>query len=403
MRIYLTRHGQVRPAGFWRPGDSLADAFFNGDPSFPKGEPSISQLGRGQAVLTANELIRRGFRGPIYSSPYIRTMQTAQLIAERTGSPIYPMGFLREFMFSAERGAEFRGSDIETLRGLFPNVAPDAVLPMPWWTSYKDEVAPMRARVAADLKAFLAAQPDDAEFLLIGHGASVYGVVNGLELAIPEGAMGYNCSLTVLDTGTGHTEVFGMGHLPFPMWSNNCHNDLYGIPDAVLQREPLRVMHLSDTRPSAYPYLREILCTVRPHVILHTGNCVLTGDPAEADLSRSLDYLYSVFRECGASDIRIVPGPQDDPEALRRHIPEAALLPSGSRITLAGTDFALSSGGVVPEGAAHYYCLGGERPVFHPQRGTVCAGNGCVQLICPLRRRVWPVPVPVFRLNAGAL
>lgn len=190
MRIYLTRHGQVRPAGFWRPGDSLADAFFNGDPSFPKGEPSISQLGRRQAVLVANELIRRGFHGPIYSSPYIRTMQTAQLIAERTGSLIYPMGFLREFMFSAERGAVFQGSDIETLRGLFPNVAPDAVLPMPWWTPYKDEVAPMRARVAADLKAFLATQPEDAEFLLIGHGASVAGVVNGLRLPVPEGARG---------------------------------------------------------------------------------------------------------------------------------------------------------------------------------------------------------------------
>ncbi len=399
MRIYLTRHGQVRPAGFWRPGDSLTDAFFNGDPSFPKGEPSISQLGRGQAVLTAKELIRRGFHGPIYSSPYIRTMQTAQLIAERTGSQIYPMGFLREFMFSSERGAVFQGSDLSTLLGLFPNVAPDAVLPMPWWTSYQDEVVPMRARVAADLKAFLAEQPDDAEVLLIGHGASVYGVVKGLKLPIPEGAMGYNCSLTFLDTDTGYTEVFGMGHLPFPMWSNNCHNDLYGIPDAVLQHEPVRVVHLSDTRTSAYPYLREILCTIRPHVILHTGNCVRADGLSDADTARGLDYLASVFRECGASDIRIVPGPSDDPDTLRRHLPDAALLPSGCRFTLAGTDFTLTSGGALPEGTAHYCCCGGETPVFHPQRGTVCAGNGCVQLVCPLRRRVWPIPVPDFRLN----
>ena len=392
MKIYVTRHGQVRPAAFQVSADALEDAFFNGDPNFPKGEPSISQLGRGQALLLADRLVRQGFHGPIYSSPYIRTMQTAELIAGRTGSAIYPMGFLREFMFSAEAGERLHGSDIDTLRGLFPHVAPDAVLPMPWWTKEKDEIAPMRARVAADLRAFLATQPEDAEFLLLGHGASVMGVVQALQLPIPEGARGYNCALTTLDTRTGTCEVFDMSHLPPALQSNNCHNDHYGIPAAVLQETALRVGHLSDTRPAAFPFLREVLCTLRPRVILHTGNLVCADDPDA--VPRGLSYLASAFRECGAETLHIVPGERDDPAQLRQFFPDAVLARSGDRLTLGGTDFELSRGPARLTAPAHYYCCSDACPA--PQRGTVCPGSEGVQLIVPLLRRVWTIPIPTF-------
>ena len=71
MKFYVTRHGQV-----------AEDAEYFGDVAYPKGDMPLSKLGREQAELLGNRLRDEGFSGKIFSSPYLRTMETADIIAE---------------------------------------------------------------------------------------------------------------------------------------------------------------------------------------------------------------------------------------------------------------------------------------------------------------------------------
>ena len=86
MKIYITRHGQV----------DLETKYWNGDVNLPIGEAILSELGEQQAVLVGKRLKELGFQGKILSSPFVRTMQTAELIAKETGSEIWPTDWMHE-------------------------------------------------------------------------------------------------------------------------------------------------------------------------------------------------------------------------------------------------------------------------------------------------------------------
>ena len=71
MKVYVTRHGQV-----------ATDAEYYGDVNYPRGDMPLSPLGREQAKLLGERLKKEGFNGRIFASPFIRTMETAELISE---------------------------------------------------------------------------------------------------------------------------------------------------------------------------------------------------------------------------------------------------------------------------------------------------------------------------------
>ena len=75
MRRFITRHSQI-PDG----------SSYDGGHLFPVGETLISELGREQARLLGIRLREMGFSGVILSSPYVRTMLTAEIIAKETGA-----------------------------------------------------------------------------------------------------------------------------------------------------------------------------------------------------------------------------------------------------------------------------------------------------------------------------
>ena len=137
MKIYITRHGQVEPnAEYW------------GNPNYPKGETALSEMGREQARLLGQRLKEMNFSGKIFSSPYIRTMETAELIAMETGSEIFPCPGVREFFRFQESADRYRGSTLEELKPLFPHLSKDAVLEYPWWGNKKEDYEDVRYRVA---------------------------------------------------------------------------------------------------------------------------------------------------------------------------------------------------------------------------------------------------------------
>lgn len=160
MKIYLTRHGHVDYSG--------AD--------HGKGDIPLSGLGHIQAGLLGEAMKELGFGGPVFASPYRRTMMTAQYAAEACKADIYPDGALREFFFSTQAALRFQGMTLRELQKSCKSLAKDASLPYPWWEPQKDDYAGIVNRSREFWERIL--EQGHEEILAVCHDASVLGAVN---------------------------------------------------------------------------------------------------------------------------------------------------------------------------------------------------------------------------------
>ena len=188
MIVYITRHGQ--PAF---PPPEVEE-----DPEDPQRDRPISDLGCQQARLLGERLASIGFAGRIYSSPYRRTCQTADIICEALGSEFQPSALFREIVQRAETIAAFTGLTLEDLRTEFAHLAQDATLAYPWWTTEIEDSEAVRARVAPYVDHLVVCAEDDV--LLVGHGASTGAATRHLLShckSVPdEIPLTWNCALT---------------------------------------------------------------------------------------------------------------------------------------------------------------------------------------------------------------
>ncbi|MBE7025771.1 MAG: histidine phosphatase family protein [Ruminococcaceae bacterium] len=224
MKLYVTRHGQVTPK------------VFEGSVDFPTGDIPLSETGQTQAACLGHKLRSIGFSGRIISSPYRRTMMTASLAADKRDAPIFPDGALREMFFSDEAGEAFSGMTIEELRRLFPHIAPDALLPYPWWTTKKDTLPGLIQRLSSFWEPILSSALP--EVLVVGHGASVFGSMAFFserygfgfpkepeELGDFLATRNLNCNLSCIEIdANGHlrsARLFATDHLPDSLLTSN--------------------------------------------------------------------------------------------------------------------------------------------------------------------------------------
>ncbi len=211
MKLYLTRHGQV----------GVNAEYLNGNAFLPRGEMNLSDLGREQATLLGKHLVKLGFDGKILSSPLWRTMETAEAIAEETGSLIYPTPFMHEIFNDQEVLDAYRGLTIEELKERYPHVDKDATIEYPWWPKQIETGTDVLARVSAGIDRLIAEYGDtDEEILLVGHGASSGEADEYLKLN-PDGML-WNCCLSMYNT-KNPSENFGkdVSFLPWEMVTNN--------------------------------------------------------------------------------------------------------------------------------------------------------------------------------------
>lgn len=227
MKLYITRHGQVCPKEFF------------GSVDYPTGDIPLSKLGQKQAVCLGNELKKIGFKGKIISSPYRRTMMTANLAATQCGASVYTDGELREMFFSDEAARDFVGMTLDDIKKTFPKVAHDAELAYPWWTKTLDT----KKMVVERLEKFWdkVIKTDIDEVLAVGHGASVYGTIYyfnkkfklGLtddleELADYLAEKGLNCGISCVETDKDgkllSANLFYTEHLPDELLTSNANH-----------------------------------------------------------------------------------------------------------------------------------------------------------------------------------
>ncbi len=215
MIVHITRHGQVLPAGpeTWSHAD------------YPPGDMPLSNLGGQQAHLLGQRLQSMDFRGVIYASPYLRTIETACGVADVVDAAVVPAAPLREIVKRDGQMDGFRGLPATSLSNLHPRVRPAIDFDDNWWTVSAETDDGVEARVAPFVDALL--QQDtmaQSQVLLVGHGASTGGVIHHLLRRcapdqIGEPVPGWNCALTSFscDGVTGQVEMLrrmDTQHLP---------------------------------------------------------------------------------------------------------------------------------------------------------------------------------------------
>lgn len=200
---YMTRHGQVTIE---------AD-----DPSVI--DRPISELGKRQSALLGERMREVGFCGKIICSPCLRALQTAEIIAEHTGSVIIPFSPFRERLKNYERALRFYGMDIEKIKALFPHVDAASALEYPWWEVREEDAVAVTARVKAGMDILEKLYPDEP-LLFVCHGANIVSLheIYGIQ----HSKIIFNCALSAIDNRDSSLRmVCDASHLPYSMQTYN--------------------------------------------------------------------------------------------------------------------------------------------------------------------------------------
>jgi len=339
MKIYVTRHGQV-----------ATEADYYGDVQYPQGDMPLSPLGREQAELLGKRLKNEGFCGKIFASPFMRTMETAGIISEITGSLIYPTAAFHEIFRSDASAENFRGADADRLRQLFPNVAADASLDYPWWAERAEDAEDVRFRVAHGMQKIMDSR--DGDFLVVGHGASVSAVLTYL-VAGPFRSPVYNCSYNRFDTDTKTFVSNSASHLPYRKITYNSvflADKPYDIklPEGLDGEEGIRLLHIGDTPSMYYHRLRALIREVNPDIIIHTGDTAdevkvgsIPGGPLEEEYTDRIAAVLDILSASGAK-VYWTAGNNDLADKVAELAPGIEIVATDTVLTIGGQRICLA-------------------------------------------------------------
>ncbi len=342
----ITRHGQISE-----------DAEFVGGHLYPAGEDPLSELGREQARMLGERLKEMGFKGRILASPYMRTMETADIVAEITGLKVIPFAPIREIFKTQKQIDEYRGMTLEKMRSLYQNLDSDATLEYPWWTPDIENSDEVLARIEAGVKIAEERYPKE-EILFVGHGASSSALVKAY--GIPKSLIPYlfNCSLSYIDPENSDIRPVycDTSFIPYEKTYSNFlsreeldreyfeapYEEKIELPSGISEIKGIKLLHIGDTYSKHYPFYKKLIELVKPDIILHTGDM---ADEVKVGRMPETEYEYisktkamlGYLRDSGARII-IVPGNNDLPEAIKKLLPTAEVYPINSVITLDGEE-----------------------------------------------------------------
>lgn len=331
-RVFITRHGQVLP-----------DEYYDSDADFPVGNPDLTPLGRQQAQCLAGYLREQGFHGVIYASPYRRTMETAEVVAQAVDCPIVVLPCIRERV--KERGC-FVLDPPEELLQRYPHTQRRDAL---WTEPLSDDEPEEYSDVVRRVRAGVAGLPVQGDVLFVGHGSSVAALMAALRIPMTT-ATRWNCSLAIRDGKTGKVRPYVDGFIP-PEWRTSNRVSMaeeqqkgmeYRIPNAAAlsRKGKCKVLHIGDTLTRNYAFYRQLIETVDPDIILHTGDLADEVKAGRCETDRAvypekirplMDALLSFKKP-----VWIVPGNNDVVGVLSAYEPAVRLLEPDTVLTLEG-------------------------------------------------------------------
>ncbi len=343
MRIFFARHGQVLPK-----------SYYQGNASLPVGNSALSQLGCTQAQLLGKRLKELNFNGIIYSSPYDRTMQTADVVAREVGAKVVPVIDLHEISNVKEPTWRTVGTGAEMM-AKFPSAKVELDKEYTWFEEKAEDVSDVMHRLKECLDPLLSGVPKDMDVLLVAHAATAVALRH--LFGVEEGNRGFhwNCHLSLLYSTDGEKYACDVQHLPENALTGNSLNYLenkskfdQAMKDAkcfLRSNEGMRVLHISDTHSANYAYYQKLFEELSPDVIIHTG------DLADELKAGRIESMRPYWKEAAAEIIKmmertparviIVPGNNDIEETLSGLAQRAKVLPRNTVLTLGDKKFQL--------------------------------------------------------------
>ena len=346
MKRIITRHGQI-----------ASGAEFVGNHLYPSGETPLSELGREQATLLGERLKAEGFKGKILASPYMITLETANIIAEITGLSVIPFPQIREIFKTEKQVERYEGLTLEKMRKLYSRIDESATLDYPWWTSTVESWDEIVERIREGMT--LAEELyGDEEILFVGHGASTAAMIT--EYGIPKGLYPFlfNCAISYIDPKNQdvHPVHCDASHIPYEKtysnylsreeFDNEYFNTPYEgeieLPEGIDSIRGTKILHIGDTYSKHYPYFKKLIAEVKPDIIIHTGDSadeVKVGriPGTRYEYRAKAKFILGCLNETDARVI-IVPGNNDVEEDIREFIPRAEVYPEDTVITLDGVE-----------------------------------------------------------------
>ena len=163
----------------------------------------------------------------ICASPYRRTLETAAIIAQKTGSPLYPAPLLQEYV-RHDGKARIAVRSPEALKAEFPMLV-DSGLSADWPVRGPETLLSVKRRAAAMLDAMKNKETGGGDWLFVTHGA----VIKGFHLlcigyeggALPPLPMNWNCCLSEYEFGRDGklkpVTLFDVSFLPEELVTSN--------------------------------------------------------------------------------------------------------------------------------------------------------------------------------------
>ena len=119
------------------------------------------------------------------------------------------------------------------------------------------------------------------------------------------------------------------------------------VPAEIMNTDEKKVLHLSDTPTSLYPAVSHLIASIKPDIIIHTGDLAddikLEHNPGSRRVyERLVKQFISALEESGAEKIYIVPGNHDNVEIIKHCAKFSQLLAEGDIVRINNVTFGLA-------------------------------------------------------------
>ena len=162
--IYIARHCQAKG----RKGDKAIRPL--------KSDSGITERGIQQSRLLGEALKKSGFNGPIFASPYFRTVATACYAAGVCGSKVYPDARVQERVSKDGGNIKGGGATLKELKKIFPGeIAADAKLDDKWILKKKERHSVQNKRLMKAVTELLKENPGK-DIMIVSHAGAVSGM-----------------------------------------------------------------------------------------------------------------------------------------------------------------------------------------------------------------------------------
>lgn len=343
----ITRHGQIAP-----------ESEFVGNHLYPAGEDPLSDLGREQAAMLGERLKEQGFKGKILASPYMRTLETADIIAKITGLSVIPFAPIREIFKTGEQIDEYKGLTLEEMREKYECIDQNVSLDYPWWTPVIESEEEVLQRIKEGIK-IAESLYGDSEILFVGHGASTNALITAYDIPKRMHPFLFNCAISYTDPENKEIRPVhcDASHIPYEKTYSNYlsreeldreyfdtpYNGDVEIPEGIENIKGSKILHIGDTESRAFPYFRELINKVKPDIIIHTGDVsdeVKVGriPGTRYEYRSKIKVILDMIDSSSAKRVIIVPGNNDVPDDIKEFIPRAEVYPRNSIVTIDGVE-----------------------------------------------------------------